>query len=194
MGDQTRSNANDLKRYRTIVADPPWHYGRAGGFSWRKGRPSGETRAMLGYGTMTVDDIAGLPVAALADTDAHLYLWTTQKYLWDAPRIVRAWGFEPSKILTWCKPPTGFSMGGCFGNASEFVVFARRGSVSTETRIPRDWWEWPRSGGHSAKPEAFLDIVEMVSPEPRVELFARRARFGWDYWGDQSLGTAEMAA
>jgi N6-adenosine-specific RNA methylase IME4 len=27
-----------------------------------------------------------------------------------------------------------------------------------------------------------------------VELFARRARFGWDYWGDQSLGTAEVAA
>ncbi len=27
---------------------------------------------------------------------------------------------------------------------------------------------------------------------PRVELFARRARFGWDYWGDESLGTAQM--
>jgi N6-adenosine-specific RNA methylase IME4 len=25
-------------------------------------------------------------------------------------------------------------------------------------------------------------------------MFARRARFGWDYWGDQSLGTAEIAA
>jgi N6-adenosine-specific RNA methylase IME4 len=25
-----------------------------------------------------------------------------------------------------------------------------------------------------------------------VEMFARRARFGWDYWGNQSLGTAEL--
>lgn len=35
-------------------------------------------------------------------------------------------------------------------------------------------------------------MVERVSPGPYLELFARRARFGWDYWGDQSLGTAEM--
>lgn len=35
-------------------------------------------------------------------------------------------------------------------------------------------------------------MVERVSPGPYVELFARRARFGWDYWGDQSLGTATM--
>ncbi len=34
-----------------------------------------------------------------------------------------------------------------------------------------------------------LDLVERVSPEPRCELFARRARFGWDYpIGDQALG------
>lgn len=51
-----------------------------------------------------------------------------------------------------------------------------------------------RKGGHSAKPEAWLDYIEQVSPGPYVEMFARRARFGWDYWGDQSLGTAEMVA
>ncbi len=46
---------------------------------------------------------------------------------------------------------------------------------------------------HSAKPEGFMDLVERVSPEPRLEMFARRARLaGWDYWGDQSLGTAEL--
>jgi N6-adenosine-specific RNA methylase IME4 len=63
----------------------------------------------------------------------------------------------------------------------------------SERRCNTRWWEWPR-GEHSAKPEAFLDIVEQVSPGPYLELFARRARFGWDYWGDQSLGTAELAA
>jgi N6-adenosine-specific RNA methylase IME4 len=55
------------------------------------------------------------------------------------------------------------------------------------------WWVWPR-GKHSAKPEAFLDVVEQVSPGPYVELFARRDRLGWDTWGDESLGTADMAA
>lgn len=44
------------------------------------------------------------------------------------------------------------------------------------------WWQWKR-GPHSAKPPAFLDVVEEVSPAPRVELFARAQRLGWDSWG-----------
>ena len=63
----------------------------------------------------------------------------------------------------------------------------RRSDRRCETR----WWEWPR-GPHSVKPEAFLDIVERVSSGPYLEMFARRARFGWDYWGNESLGTAEL--
>jgi hypothetical protein len=59
------------------------------------------------------------------------------------------------------------------------------------TRAPGRWFQWPR-GAHSAKPEAFLDIVEQVSPGPYLEIFARRARFGWDYAGDGSLGTVEI--
>lgn len=60
-------------------------------------------------------------------------------------------------------------------------------------RAPSSWFNWPR-GAHSAKPEAFLDHVEQVSPEPYLELFARRDRLGWDTWGNESLGTAEMVA
>ena len=49
-------------------------------------------------------------------------------------------------------------------------------------RVDSTWWTWPR-GAHSAKPDAFLDIVEQVSPGPYVELFCRRPRLGWDSWG-----------
>jgi N6-adenosine-specific RNA methylase IME4 len=179
-------------KYRTIVADPPWHYDKAGGYSWRQGAPSGQTRPMLTCPTMTVGEIAALPVGNLAEPDAHLYLWTTQRYLWDARPIAEAWGFACVKLLTWCKPPTGFSMGGTYGNASEFVLFCRRGSLPSLTKVPRDWWEWPRRGGHSAKPEAFIDMVEQVSPPPYVELFARRHRLGWDVWGLDSANTAHF--
>jgi N6-adenosine-specific RNA methylase IME4 len=177
--------------YSTIVADPPWHYDKAGGYSWREGCPSGETRPMLAYPTMAVEEIAALPIGDMAAPDAHAYIWTTQRYLWDTRMIAEAWGFKVVKILIWCKAPTGFSMGGAYGNASEFAVFCRRGSLKAMTRIPRDWWEWPRKD-HSAKPEAFLDMVEQVSPGPYLEIFARRARFGWDYAGDGSLGTVEI--
>jgi N6-adenosine-specific RNA methylase IME4 len=147
----------------------------------------------LPYRSMSVDEVAALPVGEWAQTDADLYLWTTQRYLWDARQIALCWGFTPRKLLAWCKEPTGFSMGGPWGNAMEFVIFARRGSIGIQHRIPRDWWVWPRTT-HSAKPEAFLDLVEQVPPGPYLEMFARRARLGWDYWGDESLGTAEVGA
>jgi N6-adenosine-specific RNA methylase IME4 len=51
----------------------------------------------------------------------------------------------------------------------------------------------PRTA-HSAKPDCFYDMVERVTPGPHVEMFARRARFGWAYWGNESLGTASMVA
>lgn len=181
-----------MTRYRTIVADPPWSYGKAGGYSWREGRPSGEARPMLAYGTMSVEEIAALPVKDWAEDDAALFVWTTHRYLAAAPGIARAWGFDPVKLLVWAKAPTGFSVGGTFGNATEFVLYARRGRNIATGRVSRDWWDWPRKGGHSAKPDAFLDVVEQTHPGPYLEMFARRARMGWDYWGDESLGTAQM--
>ena len=147
---------------------------------------------MLTYGTMSVAEIAALPVRDLAEHDAALFVWTTQRYLDDAGRIARVWGFAPARLLTWAKSPTGFSIGGTFGSASEFVVYARRGRNIATERTNRDWWNWPR-GEHSAKPEAFLDVVEQTHPGPYAELFARRARLGWDYpLGDEALRTTEM--
>ena len=178
-------------RYRTIVADPPWEYGASRGFSWRKGRPSGERSPMLAYPTMSVASIAALPVLDLADRDAHLYLWTTQRYLWDSYHVLDAWGFAPSAVLTWCKSPTGFSLGGTFGRASEFVVFALNGRAAARGRTNRDWWEWPR-GRHSEKPDAFMDIVESVSHGPYLEMFARRQRLGWDTWGNEALNHVDL--
>jgi N6-adenosine-specific RNA methylase IME4 len=152
------------------------------------------------YKRMGLDAIAALPVRDLAEDGAHLYLWTTNGFLHDALALLPGWGFRFSTLLTWCKPPMGLGLGGTFVNTTEFVIFARRGSLAALRRSDSTWWQWPRpylTGAgptHSAKPEAFLDLVEQVSPEPRLEMFARRARFGWDYYGDESLGTAKMVA
>jgi N6-adenosine-specific RNA methylase IME4 len=180
-----------VTRYRTIVADPPWDYGRARpGFSGLKKNPG----AMLPYESMSLDAIADLPVNTMADDSAHLYLWTTNRFLRDSFAIVDAWGFKFSCVLAWCKEPLPFSYGSpAFKSTLEFALFARKGKIAPLSREERQWFQWPRAA-NSQKPEAFLDMVERVSPEPRVELFARRARFGWDYWGDQSLGTADLAA
>lgn len=191
------------REYRTIVADPPWPIKDSGRRTESKGgRWAGTAgkRSVVPYDRLSIKQIEALPIGELAACDAHLYLWAVNAFLPEAYDVVRAWGFKPSTLLTWCKKPMGLGMGGTFVNTSEFVLFARKGSLPALERIDRTWWEWKRpyihGGGptHSAKPDAFLDIVEVASPGPRLECFARRARFGWDYWGDESLGTAEMPA
>jgi N6-adenosine-specific RNA methylase IME4 len=179
-----------VRRYRTIVADPPWQYDRTG-LTFLDGSNGDFTGHPLPYDSLTLGAMADLPIRKWVAKDAHLYLWATQRYLREAYWLAEAWGFAVSGVLVWCKKPRGFNVGGTFQSTIEFVLFCRRGSLPAKQRIDRQWFEWPRTA-HSAKPDAFLDLVEQTSPGPYLELFARRARFGWDYWGDESLGNAEL--
>jgi N6-adenosine-specific RNA methylase IME4 len=181
-----------MSRYRTIVADPPWAYEQSRIVTTAK-RIDTRPEASAQYGTMSVDDVAALPVDDWAEDDAHLYLWVTNPILPHAFAVVGAWGFDYQTTLTWRKTGT-LGMGFYFRGDTEHVLFATRGKlpIPPEKR-ERNWFEAAKVG-HSIKPDSFLDMVERVSPEPRLEMFARRARMvGWDYWGDESLQTAEVA-
>lgn len=160
---------------------------------------------------MAVEDIAGLPVKAMAATDSSgqrsdgtrtcprdgstLYLWTTTAYLETAYTVCRAWGFNPGPVLVWCKPPVGAGgPGGTFKANVEFIITGRRGQPRVAVGdVGTRWFTWPR-GEHSRKPDAFLDLVESISQGPYLELFARRQRLGWDTWGNEALQNVEMSA
>ena len=129
-------------------------------------------------------------MAIPAEADAHLWLWGVNGMMEEAYSVVRAWGFSPVTLLTWCKRRPG--VGYYLRNNTEHCIFATRGApMVPEEKVIASWFVWPRAE-HSKKPDAFYDLVEQVSPGPYLEMFARRARFGWDYWGDESLGTAEL--
>ncbi len=186
-----------MMRYPTIVIDPPWPYDE-GWPGWGLTRAE---RLALPYSSMTLDEIRDLPVASLIAPEGYVFIWTTNRYLEDAFAIARGWTLRPRQTLTWCKPPRGKGPGGMFATTTEFVIVAQRigprsnarGQRTHGTRHDSSWFEWPR-GPHSAKPEAFLDLVERVAPGPYLELFARRDRLGWDTWGNESLGSAKFAS
>jgi len=50
--------------------------------------------------------------------------------------------------------------------------------------------ELPRR--HSEKPAAMVDFIEGISPAPRLELFSRRKRMGWDVWGNEVENSVEL--
>jgi N6-adenosine-specific RNA methylase IME4 len=187
-----------MSRYRTIVADPPWDYeGFASSPTPRKGERQRVKLTALPYGAMSVVDICALPITDIADTDARLFLWTTNRYLRPAFDVLDAWGFAYKQTLVWRKTGNPSPFGGSVAPIhAEFLLVAAKGAPPVAGRLRSSVIDAPAAaapGSHSAKPEAFLDFIEQVSPGPYVELFARRARFGWDYWGDESLGTAELA-
>lgn len=179
-----------MEKYRTIVADPPWPMTRFSGTLYAGSTDTAPMKTVpLDYPVMTLGDIAALPVNELAEDDSHLYLWTTQAFLRDSYSILEAWGYRQGAILVWSKPPKGVC--GTYVCSVEFCIFARRGSLAAKRRQIGTCYQWPRSA-HSSKPEAFLDMVEQVSPGPYLEMFARRNRLGWDTWGNECLQHIEM--
>lgn len=179
------------QKFKTICADPPWKYkttmavtGNAPGRTPQHGRSGTE------YPTMSIDEIVSLPVRDLLHPDgAHVYLWTTNTHLEHAWRIMRAWGCEPKQLLTWAKKPKGMIGFGAFSPCSEFVLFGSSAKRAIHIgRSERTWWEWPRTTKHSEKPQGFFDVIESVSPSPRLELFARRKRDGWTAIGQDIDG------
>ena len=166
--------------FGTIVVDPPWP--EAGPMHvpvpTRDAAPVGTPYSRLSY-----EEIAALPVGAVAAAKSHLYLWATQRSLRTALSLAELWGFENKAVLTWCK--AGLGMGfHYYRHSTEFVVFAVRGCLPTSTNNTGTWFHG-KKGAHSAKPASFFEMVEANSPAERLELFARGKRPGWTVWGDE---------
>lgn len=168
------------KKYKTIYIDPPWN--EKGGGKIKRG-------ADRHYNLMKTEDIAKLPIQHLADpAGCHLYLWTTNNFLPQALELVKKWGFEYITTITWNKDRIG--LGQYYRGLTEHCIFA-----TTHKRLPYKIIDGKRQQGitgfyekktiHSKKPVAMLEMIEKVSYEPRIELFARDYKNGWDCWGNE---------
>lgn len=170
--------------YHCIVADPPWR------FNDRNTRGAAEKH----YETMSLVEIAALGehVKQWADENCHLWLWTPNAFLLDgsAQQIAGAWGFQPRQICTWIKPCLG--VGHYLRNTTEQVIFCTRGKQPPMNRKTRTHFMAIRRE-HSVKPPEFFNIVESMSPGPRLEMFARAARPGWDSWGNEAPTETRIA-
>jgi N6-adenosine-specific RNA methylase IME4 len=187
------SLAGARQTFSTIVADPPWPVPMKMGKGGRRARAT-----EIPYSLMSVYEIMALPVRALASEQAHLYLWTTRRLFREgvAAEVARAWGFEPCGELIWGLRNPG--MGGFNGAGHEPILLASRGGLPwPKNKLPASvcFWKQLYQHGkvHSAKPDAFLDLVEEVSPAPRVELFARSQRLGWSTWGNECFNNVAMS-
>ncbi|MGZ4619094.1 MAG: MT-A70 family methyltransferase [Frankiaceae bacterium] len=172
--------------WATILADPPWR------FVNRTGKVAPEHRRLDRYHTLSQADIGRLPVADIAAAHAHLYLWCPNALLPQGMEIMHAWGFRYVSNIVWAKRrrdggPDGRGVGFYFRNVTELILFGVRGSLRTlpPGRRQVNLIE-TRKREHSRKPDEQYEIIEACSPGPRLELFARYPRAGWEVWGDEA--------
>ena len=176
------------QKYKCIVADPPWEVRKIA----RHRRPN---QVCMDYPTMTVGEIAQLPIRSLADEECWLFLWTTQKYLFDARGVLCAWGFNYLCTGTWEKTfgrSAGMPLFGFLWNIEFYLIGYKRKPELWPSRklIPLAFSA--ENVRHSQKPEIFQDRIESMTPGPYLELFARRRRPGWDAWGNEVESDIEL--
>ena len=168
----------DARTYACVVADPPWTPDL--GATWET-RFTDKARPQKHYQTLSVDEICALrpPTAK----QAHLWLWVLNQHMDWGYTVARAWGFEPQQVVTWAKPGMGT---GRFQCNTEHVLVCRKGTRHGNPfgGTGGTWFNWPR-GRHSEKPAEFYRLVEQVSPGPRLEMYARARRDGWDAFGNE---------
>jgi N6-adenosine-specific RNA methylase IME4 len=162
------------KLYGVLYADPPWKF-----VPYVMECSIAENH----YPTMPLDQIKALKVPAAPD--CVLFLWATVPMLPQALEVMAAWGFEYKSSLYWRKDRTG--TGYWTLNEVEQLLIGTKGNVPAPAPgdQPRQWIEAPR-GPHSWKPDMFADEIAALYPDvPKLEMFARELRDGWDYHGNE---------
>jgi N6-adenosine-specific RNA methylase IME4 len=185
--------ANDLRRlvdgrrFRTILADPPWR------FINRTGKMAPEHRRLARYLTLTAHEIGTLPVAEAVAEPAHLYLWVPNALLAEGLSVMAAWGFTYKSNIVWHKlrkdgGSDGRGVGFYFRNVTELLLFGVRGRNARTLPPGRRQVNYlgTRKREHSRKPDEQYRLIEACSPGPYLELFARGARPSWASWGHQA--------
>lgn len=175
------------KKFSTILADPPWQ------FQNRTGKMAPEHKRLTRYPTLKLQQIKDLPIEAIAEDRAHLYLWVPNALLAEGMQVMACWGFEYKTNLIWYKirkdgGPDRRGVGFYFRNVTEMILFGVRGKNIRTLQAGRSQENiiLSRKREHSRKPDEQYDIIESCSWGPFLELFGRGKRNGWVTWGNQS--------
>ena len=166
------------KKYDVIVVDPPWTIQKL----THKARPN---QIDMDYDVMTLDEIKNLDVMGIAKDSCWVFLWTTQKYLFESKEVLEHWGFKYLVMGVWEKTfgiSAGMPLYGFRWNA-EFIAIGYN-------KKPKLWKErkliplafQAENIRHSKKPDRFYELGSPPGRD-RIDVFARSRRSGWDVWG-----------
>ncbi len=188
-------NTKIKKKYKVLVIDPPWPQGKTGK---RDVRPNQTTT--LDYPTMTKLELIELPVKEWAAENSFLWLWATnskdqktkEPILKMAFELMEEWGFKFYTMITWDKK-TGPCPFGPYQITTEHILFGYKGTCkfSKESLGKMKTCFTESSTLHSVKPNSFYETISKHFSGPRIDIFSRQKRTGFDGWGNEH-GTLKL--
>ena len=149
------------KKYKIILADPPWSYNNEKGNDPKKGG--------MTYNTMTDQELADMRpfIDKIADKDCALFMWATMPKLQEALDMIKAWGFiYTTCAFTWVKlNPSGkgiySGLGHWTNGNAELCLFAKKGTPSRINKNIKQIILSPLRG-HSRKPDETYVRIEKL--------------------------------
>lgn len=173
------------KKYKLILADPPWQ------FSNKKTGGSMKSGAATQYGTMSIEELKTMDIESIADDNCILVMWWVGSMPQEAIDLTAAWGFKLKNMngFVWRKLTKNlldfFGMGFWSRAGSESCIIAIKGKPKPASRSVRAVFS-AVAGRHSAKPNDIYKLcVELAGDVPRLDMFSRVNREGWDAFGDE---------
>lgn len=176
---------NTDKKYSVIYSDPPWKQSKGG---LRKVRPN-QTKK-LDYETISLEDIKNYQKQAIdIATENHVcFLWTIDKYLHEAEKIMCDIGYKLHARIIWDKT-NGVAPAFTIRYSHEYLLWLYKGKllpISQEMRGKFTTVMREQATKHSKKPMYAYQMIEALYPNvDKLEMYARNYRNGWDCWGNE---------
>jgi N6-adenosine-specific RNA methylase IME4 len=179
------------KKFGVVLEDYEWDHK-----TWSE---AGKDRAPANHYPTSVDAHTAEEIVertkdrfACAADDCVLFMWSTVPHLAIAIDVLRMRGFGYSSHYVWGKEGNA-GTGHWSRSRHEVLLIGTRGKIPAPA--PGTQWDsliMAPKGQHSAKPEAFLEMIEQYYPNvPKIELNRRGpARPGWEAWGLEATDRA----
>jgi len=178
------SNSEEWGKYNIIYADPPWSYRDK-----RDKHPRICGGASSHCETMSIENIKNLPIRLISAKNCMLFLWATFPNIQEALDVIKVWGFTYKTLgFSWIKTNKKngkpfFGIGYYTKSNCEICLIGVKGKPIKKSNYVSSVVIEPKIA-HSGKPSCIREkIVELCGDVPRVELFAREKRSGWDATG-----------
>lgn len=173
-----------MGKYKAVVIDPPWP--TSGYFS-----SAALEHKDHDYSTMSISDIALMPIENVMTDDSWLFMWATNGVMPEAYNLLDDWGCRYRFTMAWHKGIAPKPYGLPTYNA-EYIIVGSRGKPKfrdvTGLFLINTWAAFRDvQGAHiaSAKPSGFYRLLERITEAPRLDIFGRRRIEGFDGWGNE---------